>query len=73
MEAAEYEFLNDTGGLQRGDQQTLAPATEEQAAAGHMPDELATAEGDDAAAREDDDNMIVDEQQTVMGAEKVSK
>ncbi len=54
MEAPEYEFLNESEGHQRGDQQALAPATEEQAAGGHFPDRDATAEVDDAMDMEDD-------------------
>lgn len=54
MEAPEYEYLNEAEARQRGDQQALAPATEEQAAGGHLPDRDATAEADDAVDLEDD-------------------
>ena len=54
MEAPEYEYLNEAEGRQWGDQQTLAPATEEQAAGGHLPDRDATAEADGAVDLEDD-------------------
>ena len=70
MEAPEYEFLNEAGGRQRGDQQALAPATEEQAAGGRLPDREATAEADDAVNIEDD---VMEEAPSApqQGAEKV--
>ena len=56
MDAPEFEFLNESEGRQRGDNQALAPATEEQAANARLPDaEAATEDDGDIQARQDMD------------------
>lgn len=72
MEAAEYEFLNEAAaGGQRGDTQALAPATEEQAAGAHLPDQEAAAEDNEVVDAGGEDEMVDDFEAPQQGAQQV--
>jgi hypothetical protein len=49
--AAEYEYLAEGGGQQRGDTQAMAPATDDQAAVADLPDPGAGIDEDETAAQ----------------------